>query len=127
MSACTLIAALATSAHFGLVGDYNSIHPALKCDRDDSGIIAGAYFNSESRVSAYAGWKLSSAKEGSNLWAEVGAVTGYTSGDVLPYARVGIDITPRASIFLAPAIEEKRGGDYRIGAVLGLEVRFGDY
>ena len=127
MTACTIIAALAVSGHFGLVGDYNEVHPALKCDRDDSGIIAGAFLNSENRVSAYAGWKVSSPEAGRNVWAEIGAVTGYTSGDVLPYARVGYDFAPRASVFLAPAIEKKLDGDYRVGAVLGLEIRFGGY
>lgn len=123
MTPCTIIAALAVSSHFGLVGDYNTIHPALKCDRDDSGLIAGAYLNSENRLSVYGGWKMSGTD--TPAWLEVGAVTGYTSGDVLPYARAGIDLAKRTSLFIAPAIEEKRDG-YRIGAVIGLEIRFGN-
>ena len=120
---CTIIAAVALSAHMGLEGDYNSVHPAIKCDREDSGFIAGAYLNSENRGSVYAGWKIASDKPKTPLWAEVGLVTGYTSENVLPYVRVGADLTERTSLFLAPAIEVD-GDGYRTGAVLGLEVRF---
>lgn len=121
---CTLTAALALSMHMGLVGDYNETHPALKCDRDDTGLIAGVFLNSESRASVYGGIKFSDPAPGRDLWVEAGIVTGYTSADVLPYVRLGLDLNDRTSLFVAPAIEAKRGGGYRTGIVAGIEYRF---
>ena len=39
---------LALSLHMGLEGDYNNIHPHVRCDINNT--IAGAYYNSEENV-----------------------------------------------------------------------------
>ena len=39
--------------HVGLEADYNNIHPHARCTVDNS--IAGVYYNSEDRISAYVG------------------------------------------------------------------------
>lgn len=122
MTPCTLALALAFSSHLGLAGDYNEVHPALKCDRDDTGLIAGVYLNSEDRASAYAGIKL--AGDGP-FWAELGVVSGYKSHDFLPMARVGVDLKGNLSLFAAPAFEEDRRGNITPGLVVGLEIKFG--
>ena len=47
---------LALSMHIGLEGDYNNVHPHARCTVDNS--IAGVYYNSEDRISAYVGKEL---------------------------------------------------------------------
>jgi len=44
-----IILATATTAHWGLAGDYNEAHQSVQL-RFDSGLIAGAYHNSEDAV-----------------------------------------------------------------------------
>ena len=44
---------LALSMHIGLEGDYNSIHPHARCQKDS--LISGVYYNSEDKISAYVG------------------------------------------------------------------------
>ena len=51
---------LALSMHLGLDADYNSVHPHARCTVDNS--IAGVYYNSEDRVSAYIGKEFELAK-----------------------------------------------------------------
>lgn len=116
---CSWIFGVALSAHLGLVGDYNAVHPQVKCEPDQSGFIAGAYWNSEKAVSVFAGWKLRHDR----VWLESGIVTGYSDAPVMPFARAGVDLNDRSSLFVAPAYENI-GGDERFGAVLGYEVRF---
>ncbi len=120
MEFCSLAFAIAFSSHIRLNGDYNEIHPAMKCDRDNNGIIAGLYLNSESRVSTYAGYKLSSIE--TPLWIEFGAVTGYTTKDILPYVRVGFDMG-KGSLFIAPGAEVYNDS-VKVGAVIGYEFKF---
>ena len=93
---------LAISMHVGLEGNYNSIHPHARCQQDS--LILGIYYNSEERVSAYVGLEYKGL--------EVGLVTGYTYGDILPMVRYKKD-----KLFIAPAIE--KGG--KKGLVIGIE------
>lgn len=106
--------AIAVTAHLGLEGDYNSVHPHVRLSHDH--FIAGAYYNSERHVSAYAGLRGNRGP----WFIEGGLVTGYSGGTVVPYSRFGYDFD-RVTIFAAPAYETKAD---RSGAVIGLEWRF---
>ena len=112
---CTAAALLALSIH-ALPGDYQSIHPgaAVQCDR----FIAGAYYNSENRMSAFAGveWPLTE-----RLFLEAGLVTGYDAHPVLPLARLSYAVSDHMRWFVAPAATAKG----EPGAVFGIEVRIG--
>jgi len=93
---------LAISMHVGLEGNYNSIHPHARCQKD--ALISGVYYNSEDNISAYVGME--------HNGLELGLVTGYTYADVVPMLRYKKD-----KLFIAPAIE-KSG---RKGLVIGFE------
>jgi len=51
MSCLTLM--LAISMHIGLEGNYNTIHPHARCQKNT--LISGIYYNSEEKISAYVG------------------------------------------------------------------------
>jgi hypothetical protein len=110
-----LTIAIAVTAHLGLAGDYNAVHPHIRLSQGH--VIAGAYLNSESRISLYAGLR----GQRGRWFIEGGAVTGYTGADVSPYLRAGYD-AGRVTVFVAPAYEYAPAA--RIGAVIGLEYRF---
>ena len=101
MNTCLSIL-LAVSTHLGLDGNYNSIHPHARCTIDNW--ITGAYYNSERNASFYVGRKISNF--------EIGLVTGYNSGDVLPMIRY---INNRW--FVTPAYEKSNG----LGLTVGYE------
>jgi hypothetical protein len=107
---------LAFSAHLSLPGDWNEVHPCIRFQED--AFIAGAFLNSEDRVSTYAGFELRSG----DLFAEIGAVTGYSGADVLPFLRAGVELDSGVRLFVAPAY-----ADGEIGAVLGVEMTLGEY
>lgn len=110
-----LLWAIALSSHLGLEGDYNSIHPHVRLFED--GYIAGAYYNSEERVSAYAGYRLEPVDQAG---IEIGLVTGYPAfGTVAPYARGTYDVG-NTRFFVAPVFET-RNNKTNIGVVLGIE------
>ena len=109
----TLSLCLAFSAHIALPGDWNQIHPCIRFQED--AFIAGAFLNSEDRVSAYAGFELQRGA----WFAEIGAVTGYSGADVLPFLRAGVDLNDRTRLFVAPAY-----ANGETGAVLGIEFTF---
>ena len=44
---------LALSMHVGLEGNYNSIHPHARCQKD--ALISGVYYNREDNISDYVG------------------------------------------------------------------------
>lgn len=100
---------LALSLHLGFEGEYNSIHPHLRYNVDN--YIAGVYYNSEENVSTYVGKRF----EHNDFGLEVGAVTGYTTAPVVPYARVTYD-----NFFIAPGVEENDN----TGVVLGYEFKW---
>ena len=101
--------ALAFSLHLGLEGDYNEIHPHIRYNEQN--YIAGAYYNSESNISFYAGKRW----EHNRFGFEAGAVTGYSGGDVLPYGRVTYN-----NLFISPAIEKPDN----VGLVVGYEFKW---
>lgn len=105
---------LALSMHL-IPGDWNEVHPQVRYDHD--GWFLGAYYNSESSVSAVAGYRW----DFDRFWLELGAATGYDSTPVLPAARAGLALTDEVSVFLIPAVNTD--GDF--GAVLGVEVMLG--
>ena len=94
---------LALSYHLlGDAYDLNEIHPHVRYE--NSGIITGAYYNSEYRTSLYFGTKI-------NEYIEVAFVTGYDD-KVIPYVRATYD-----NWFIAPAAYPDS-----VGAVIGYEV-----
>jgi hypothetical protein len=109
LSSALIELALAFSLHLGLEGDYNEIHPHIRYNEQN--YIAGAYYNSESNISLYAGKRW----EHNNFGFELGAVTGYVNQPILPYARVTYN-----NFFIAPAHEV----DANTGAVVGYEFKF---
>lgn len=108
-----LILSLIFTQHIGFSGEYNEIHPHVRYQNE--AFIAGAYLNSEKRVSLYAGGII----ERGSLFGELGLVSGYTSYSVLPFVRVGIN-NGNSSIFVSPAYEYPN----TIGVVIGIEVKF---
>ena len=108
--------AIAVSKHLGLEGDYNSIHPHVRFQQDH--FISGAYYNSEERISSYAGFRFEPVD---HVGIELGAVTGYPAlGGVIPYARGTYDLG-NARLFITPS-GEVRGGETKIGIVIGMEL-----
>jgi hypothetical protein len=102
----TVGAHLAT-AHLGDHGapreGWQNVNPGLYV-RLANGITAGAYWNSERRTSAYAGWTLATSDD---RWAlTVGAVTGYGGVKPLlaPSVRIGLTkaVSVRLTLLAAP-------------------------
>lgn len=108
-----LTAGIAISLHLGLAGDYNEVHPYVKYKYDNN-VIVGAYYNSEEEVSGYVGYELDMTKKFS---VELGIVSGYSSQDILPMARVKYD----DKIFIAPAIEYNSDDTDTVGVVIGIQ------
>ena len=97
---------LALSLHLGFEGEYNAIHPHLRYTTDS--YIAGAYYNSESNISPYVGYRF----EHNDFGLEIGAVGNYSHADVLPYVR-----GTYKQFFVAPGVESEN-----VGLVLGIEL-----
>ena len=102
---------LAVSMHLGLEGDYNSIHPHARCTIDNS--IAGLYYNSEDRISAYVAKEFQLTENGK---IELGLVTGYKSEDMLPMVRYKV-----GTWFISPAYEKFKSEE-NYGLVIGWEI-----
>ena len=109
----SVIAGIALSLHLGLDGSYNQIHPYVRMQNENN-IIAGAYYNSENRVSGYLGYELEVTEKVS---VDLGIVSGYSSQDILPMARVTYD----DKIFIAPAIEYSNEEVDKFGVVIGIQ------
>jgi hypothetical protein len=107
---------VASSNHL-LPGDWNPVHPYQAATRETEianllmGI--GRFQNSEDEESLYAALKA----QGGPFWAEGGLATGYSGAPVVPFGRVGVDITDGISAFAAPAYNVD---EQQLGAVLGL-------
>jgi len=108
MSCLSLLVAL--SLHMGLEGNYNNIHPHVRCDINNN-TIAGAYYNSEENISFYVGKKIPMY----NIELEVGLVTGYSGADIVPMLRV-----KKGNWFLSPAYETTSNN---VGIVFGYEFK----
>lgn len=113
-----IVLGLALSLHLGLQGEYNEIHPHVQVR--DGYIIAGAYLNSENKVSPYLGIR----SEGALGYLEFGIVNNYDAFDTpIPFTRVGYTLDDNSSLFVSPAIE-KINKTVTSGVVIGLEVRY---
>tara|TARA_R110002012_G_scaffold3520_4_gene16388 strand:+ start:802 stop:1092 length:291 start_codon:yes stop_codon:yes gene_type:complete len=95
---------VALSMHVGLDNNYNSVHPHVRCDVDNT--IFGTYYNSERKLSAYVGKKYK--------FIEYGLVTGYSGYDVAPMIRI-----IHGNWFLAPGYEVTGN----IGLIIGMEYK----
>jgi len=104
-------AILALSVHIALPGDFNEVHPGFKCERGDW--IGGAFYNSESAVSAFLGYDFGNV--------EIGLVSGYEYAPILPMVRFTYDVAPAAQMFLAPTATPQ--GDP--GLVFGIQFSVG--
>ena len=106
--------ALALGFHFGLEGDYNNVHPHLRCDVNNT--IAGVYYNSEENISAYVGYQFDTPLDSV---LEVGWVTGYSGTK-----SHGLKIAPmirltKGNWYIAPAYEVNPSKNW--GVTLGYE------
>ena len=108
MNCFSLLVAL--SLHIGLEGDYNNIHPHVRCDINNN-TIAGAYYNSEENISFYVGKKIPMY----NIELEVGLVTGYSGADIAPMLRV-----KKGNWFMSPTYETTSNN---VGIVFGYEFK----
>ena len=108
MNCFSLLVAL--SLHIGLEGDYNNIHPHVRCDINNN-TIAGAYYNSEKNISFYVGKKIPIY----NVELEVGLVTGYSGADIAPMLRI-----KRGNWFMSPTYETISNN---VGFVFGYEFK----
>jgi hypothetical protein len=91
---------VALSMHVGLEGDYNSVHPHARCTLDDN--IYGVFYNSEYRISFYAGKK--------TKYLEYGLVTGYIANEIVPMIRI-----VHGNWFMAPGYEVTGNTGFVIG------------
>jgi len=105
---------LALSAHLGFGEKYNSVHPHVRYTSDNA-YIAGAYYNSEHRPSAYAGQEF----RFDFATVELGAATGYSSLPLIPFVRVKKD-----NWWIAPGYEISNN---RVGVVVGYEITFKEF
>lgn len=107
---------LAFSTHLGLEGNYNELHPNVRLQTEQ--YIAGAYYNSDERISLFLGKEYKFDK----LGIELGAVTGYEAYDTLlvPMARATYELSEQHKFFVAPAYEKNSTGD-NVGIVFGLD------
>ena len=108
----SITAGIALSLHIGLQGEYNQIHPYARYTENN--IIAGVYYNSEEKISAYLGYELEVSDK---ISVELGVVSGYLSKDILPMGRVTYD----DRIFIAPAIEYDSDNADTVGVVIGIQ------
>lgn len=104
---------LALSLHL-LPGDWNAVHPCVRYEHE--GWVAGAFLNSEGRVSLSAGYEWTQGP----WWVQLGGVTGYSGATVAPLLRGGYDFG-QARLFVSPGLT----GDGDVGLVLGLEIEMG--
>jgi len=99
---------IALSAHLGMSGDFNSVHPTITYKKDN--VISGIFYNSESRPSLF----LAQSREYKKYTIAAGVVTGYSVADVLPMIKIN-----RGGFFVAPGYAN---GD--AGVIVGYEFEF---
>ena len=103
-----LILSVALSAHLGMSGDFNSVHPTITYKKDN--IISGIFYNSESQISLF----VAQSREYKNYTIATGIVTGYSSSAVVPMIKIN-----RGGFFVAPGYAN---GD--AGVIVGYEFEF---
>ena len=111
-----ILLGIAVSQHLNFHYDYNEIHPHIRLQQDF--FIAGAYYNSEERISPYAGIRLELEDHG----IELGAVEGYPKlGGTVPYVRYTYDLNDSLHLFATPS-GERVNGEINYGLVVGVEM-----
>jgi hypothetical protein len=110
-----IIFGLAMTAHLGLSGDFNEVHPHARYEHDNS-FISGVYLNSMDNVSLYAGKRF----EYNDFGFEATIVTGYGRLFV-PQVRGTYNTSDNTLIFVSPGAENLRG-NFETGFVLGFEI-----
>ena len=103
-----LIFSVAISAHLGMSGNFNSVHPTISYNQDP--FVAGVFYNSESQPSMFVG----QSYELKNLKVTAGIVTGYSGNSILPMLKINHN-----SFFVAPGYAN---GD--VGVIAGYEWQF---
>jgi hypothetical protein len=105
---------LSLTTHLNVEGDYNNIHPQIECEHTITNTIAGTYYNSENKISLYAGRRIELRKE----WnIDLVVVTGYQIRDIQPMIRF-----KKNNIYMAP-MYEKHNNDTNYGIVIGYEMK----
>jgi len=104
------------TAHLGLAGEYNEIHPHVRYDNNH--VIAGAFLNSIDSVSVYVGRRF----EHNNFGFELTATTGYNKL-IVPQIRGTYNVHNNIRLFAGNAIE-KVNNNVRAGAVVGIELLY---
>ena len=103
---------IAFTIHAGIPLDYNQVHPHIRYTSDN--FVAGVYYNSVRRTSAYVGKVYPINKDTS---VEVILATGYMY-PVVPNIKVTY-----GSFFIAPLIDTVEG-KVNTGIVVGTEIKF---
>lgn len=103
---------IAFTIHVGIPLDYNEIHPHIRYTSDN--FVAGAYYNSVRRTSAYIGKVYPIDKD---TTVEVVLATGYMY-PVVP----NIKLTHR-NFFIAPMVDSTKG-KVNTGVIIGTEIKF---
>ena len=106
------------TAHLGLFGEYNTIHPHVRAEFDNT-MVAGMFYNSEENISVYLAKNFENDQ---GFFVDLGVVSGYdvAKTPVVPFVRAGKKITKNYTVFVAPVIEDYDGKTIT-GAVIGLE------
>ena len=114
-----IIWSLAFTTHIGFIGDYNSVHPHIRYT--DNNYIVGAFYNSDSRISMYAGYRFELTERAG---IEVSATNGYQAlGGIVPQLRGTYQTNENIILFAAPSAE-KIDETINIGLVVGIETTF---
>lgn len=115
-----IIWSLAFTTHMGFIGNYNPIHPHVRYTDDN--FITGAFYNSDNRISFYAGYRFEPTER---TGIEVSATTGYQAlGGVVPQIRGTYQTDEKNIILFAAPSAEKINKTINIGLVVGIETTF---
>jgi hypothetical protein len=111
-----ILLGIALSQHLNFQNEYNQIHPHIRLEQD--GFIAGAYYNSEERISPYVGLRYEFLNNG----VELGVAGGYPAlGTVVPYGRYTYDVNDNLRVFAMPG-GEVVDDETKYGIVVGVEL-----
>jgi hypothetical protein len=107
-----VVVALMVSAHIGLSGDFNNIHPSIMIKNNE--YVAGVYKNSYYKPSYYGGM----IKEYNGFEIQYGAVTGYVK-PLVPFIAVKKELVKDLKLVVIPSFDVTHNNP---GIVLGLEI-----
>jgi|LakMenE01Jun11ns_1017448.scaffolds.fasta_scaffold9179150_1 hypothetical protein len=105
---------LALTAHLGFGNNVNDFHPTLQLQNNS--FIAGAFYNSESNASLYAGF----IRDIGKIDIEFGLATGYSTSSVVPFVRGVYNVNDNINVFVVPAPRK----DGNLGIVLGTQIHW---